>query len=686
MDTDREIATFLAQAEPDNRSNRFVIGGFESGITLYKQQVRALNLIYSIHQEKRIARGAKIAVIGGGVSGVTAATAASALGYEVYLFERRPVLLHLQHGCDTRWVHPHVYDWPAYGTERPYAGLPILDWRESTAGGVVEQIQRNYEQIKKKTRAGKIHEHTGATVSISKKNARRVSWSDSFGTPKNGESAFAAVIFAVGFGVERQVESGAAVSYWRNDSVNQLKPGPSVGDKTVYLVSGTGDGGLIDLLRTRIQSFNQGRIIGEMITSSKEASLLSALRGIDEEWRDRNPSGDDTWLFDQYTGLDEQKLLDPLKKRLTARLRKDTEASLNGREETLSQAIRLDRASLFNTLMTHVLFSLGEFRYVGGECKLGEGGIPVINGREEKAHHIIVRHGTDQEAVFAAIDFNEGVRVMAASKKQDSIRQRLDTSRSLWPAGWWTEHAKNVLSGVRQEFVPPATRAIATTFVSTLSDIIGQYKKSKSARFRITLHRLTKINEEEFFQQISQYAGTKTSGAVGRVFDVQIGLVGLVCRMGQPIIVKREEDFDELWQYLELNSDSSAARPVDPNVKSLLACPFFAPIESGVKPKHISLVLFMDSEQKEFFTLQVLNTVYAACKGFVQNLEAMKSKEDVIFASSDYSGYAYTRNRRPDEASAVKKYKSVKTENEVFGNFIEDLTFRTVSYFDAYLR
>jgi hypothetical protein len=686
MATDQGIETFLAQAEPDNKSNRFVIGGFESGITIYKQQVRALNLIYSLHEKRRIQQNAKIAIIGGGLSGVTAAVAAAALGYEVYLFERRPILLHLQHGCDTRWVHPHIYNWPAYGAERPYAGLPLLDWRESTAGSVVEQIQRDYERIKKKIKGRKIHEHPGAIVSISKKNPKRVAWSDSFGSPKNGELPFAAVIFAVGFGVERQVDSGSTTSYWRNDSINQLKPGASANAKTVYVVSGTGDGGLIDLLRTRIQSFNQGRIIEDMITSSKETrteartkeELLSALRKIAEQWEKRGASVDDTWLFDQYTDLDE-KFIDLLMNRLKGRLRKDTEVILNGKEETLSQAIRLDRASMFNTLMTYVLFSRGEFRYEGGECKLVDTGIALIGNQEIRADYIIIRHGTDQKTVFEAAGFKEGVEVL---KKEDSLRQQIDTSRSLWPAGWWAEKAKNVLSGVKQEFVPPATRAIATTFVSTLSDIIGPYKSSKSARFRITLHRLTSINEEEFFQQISHYAGTKTSGAVGRVFSVNEGLVGLVCRMGQPIIVQREEDFDRLWEYLHLDNP----RPIDGNVKSLLACPFFAPVTSGSKPKHISLVLFMDSEQKEFFTQEVLGTVYAACKGFVQNLEAMKSKDDLLFASSDYSGYAYTKNRRPDEAGTIKKYKSVRTENEVFKNFIEDLTFETVSYFDAYLR
>jgi NADPH-dependent 2,4-dienoyl-CoA reductase/sulfur reductase-like enzyme len=142
-----QLDVLLELCEPIVGSKRFVIGAFEGGITIYKQQVRALNLLYAIHLKAQLQRVSKIAVVGGGVSGVTAAAAAAALGYEVYLFERRPILLHLQHGCDTRWVHPHLYDWPDPGSERPYAELPLLNWRESTASEVTEQIDKGFKSF-----------------------------------------------------------------------------------------------------------------------------------------------------------------------------------------------------------------------------------------------------------------------------------------------------------------------------------------------------------------------------------------------------------------------------------------------------------------------------------------------------------------------------------------------------------
>src|ERR1700681_704023 len=98
-------AAFLQQAEAVEGSNRFFIAALDGGgITLYKQQVRALNLLFALQVQKRLERQKQptIAVIGGGASGVTAAAAALVLGCRVHLFEKRPLLLHLQHGCDTR--------------------------------------------------------------------------------------------------------------------------------------------------------------------------------------------------------------------------------------------------------------------------------------------------------------------------------------------------------------------------------------------------------------------------------------------------------------------------------------------------------------------------------------------------------------------------------------------------------
>src|SRR5262249_8959604 len=102
---------------------RYSIGPyFSDGGTILKQQMRALNLIYVLAENNLIYNSEKkddgrpagpttIGIIGGGVAGMTAAIAAARLGNNVWHFEQRPELCHLQAGCDTRWVHPRNYDW-----------------------------------------------------------------------------------------------------------------------------------------------------------------------------------------------------------------------------------------------------------------------------------------------------------------------------------------------------------------------------------------------------------------------------------------------------------------------------------------------------------------------------------------------------------------------------------------------
>jgi hypothetical protein len=64
--------------------------------------------------------GRPVSVSGGGLgAGLTAAAAIVRKGViaDVTIFERRDTAIPLQLGCDTRWVHPHIYDWPPPGSE-----------------------------------------------------------------------------------------------------------------------------------------------------------------------------------------------------------------------------------------------------------------------------------------------------------------------------------------------------------------------------------------------------------------------------------------------------------------------------------------------------------------------------------------------------------------------------------------
>src|SRR5436853_6533719 len=102
--------------------NIYLLGTFETGLTIYNQQVRGLNLVWSMVEaapEKQLRR---IAVVGGGFAGLTAAAGLLHKGAEhVCVFEKRASLCPLQQGSDARWVHPRIYDWPGDNSNVPTA-------------------------------------------------------------------------------------------------------------------------------------------------------------------------------------------------------------------------------------------------------------------------------------------------------------------------------------------------------------------------------------------------------------------------------------------------------------------------------------------------------------------------------------------------------------------------------------
>ena len=138
----------------------YLVGIFERGVTVYSQQIRALNLIWALVQKGSLpcklhprardkGERASIAIIGGGFAGLTAAAALIKKGVyaNITIFERRDTLLPLQHGSDTRWLHPRIYNWPAEDSESAVADLPILNWTAARASDVAAQILLEWRDL-----------------------------------------------------------------------------------------------------------------------------------------------------------------------------------------------------------------------------------------------------------------------------------------------------------------------------------------------------------------------------------------------------------------------------------------------------------------------------------------------------------------------------------------------------------
>lgn len=130
--------------------NVYLLGTFERNLTIYHQQVRALNFVWSlIEGSSKEEVPNSVAVVGGGFAGLTAAAGLLRKGVKhVSIFERRATLLPLQQGSDARWVHPHIYEWPNAGSELPSAALPLLNWNAGRASDVVVQVLSEWERVK----------------------------------------------------------------------------------------------------------------------------------------------------------------------------------------------------------------------------------------------------------------------------------------------------------------------------------------------------------------------------------------------------------------------------------------------------------------------------------------------------------------------------------------------------------
>jgi len=326
----------------------YLIGTFERRVTFYSQQVRALNLAYALFETGRLHIGAKVAVIGGGAAGVTAALGLAHLGAEVELVERADVLLPLQQGCRTRWIHPHIYDWPMDGAEDPNAGLPLANWRAGYAHDVATELSRAFESAPNRAA---IHLTLLAHVSrlIVKSDKPRLSWQ---GMSPNGRAItksdvqFDAVIVAVGFGLEDGTDTLPMSSYWRNDDLDQpvLRPGP---ERMRCLVSGNGDGGLIEVLRLRMRWFRLEDLharLSESLRPSDLENLIAQLR----RWEAEASKRGDAWLWERYDSLElPNALTDELTHRM---LRTDTKVWL-----AAARAPITERSAVLNRLWVALL-------------------------------------------------------------------------------------------------------------------------------------------------------------------------------------------------------------------------------------------------------------------------------------------------------------------------------------------
>ena len=600
-------------------------------------------------------------MIGGGVFGTTFAAAAAYARFRVVLLEQYQTLLHLQRGCDTRWLHPRFYDWPAPEAESRMARLPFLDWSASSAGNVAAQIQREIADLKQGVLADRLEINVGVSelkVEQIYKGLYEVQY-------RSNEGQFVRpcelIVYAVGFGVESH--HSQTDSYWRNDRYGQSDLS-FTGKKIRYVVSGFGDGGLVDVFRLTIRDFRYERIFGEMFSGQRKPFFESL-----DQVR-KSPDAGLGSLYDKFASFEKGKFrgaISKAKTELIDRLRSDTAVVLNGKAASFRLGLSLQSVSFSNALLAYLLFRIDAVKYKFGVIDTTNIRRPRLrNVTPAKARPVwlknvsslIIRHGTDRESALKSVECGRALRFLKS-------RANFDSGKQIYPAGWWgryvqpdaTASSPNKWAGV--EYVPPLLRTHATTFVSTLASILGNLidrrhplkRGSTKPKFRVTLHRLTRFDGQDCFQQVTPYKGRVSSEAgVGRFFAVGGGIVGLACRTGSLVVAKKTgaAKFKKIWELTELNQ--SGAKGIKPYVDSLLCCPFFAP-ESGSVVPHVILALFVDSADPGFFNDETRETLSSACRGFVELLESLHDERILQTVPVTEMGYAV----RPSKELAILK-------------------------------
>lgn len=390
----------------------YLLGSLSKGVTVYRQQVRAHNLARALTVPGAVGGCAlrDIAVVGGGIGGLTVAAALVAVddNVRITLYEKRWDLCPLQQGCDTRWLHPRIYDWPEKGSRLPSSDLRVLGWKEGRASDVSETILREFAKYcawsakhSDETDPGE-NERIRIFLGLShlRVNAKdsRIEWmghlSKRYGNhfrpqkPEGDTKKFDAIILASGFGLERghgPEEVNFSTSYWRSDRLGQ----PSLeGTAMTYVVSGYGDGAIVDICRLTIERFRQDTIIYELFGDNIDHIESTVLQEI-EKGRAKN-------IFNLKILIEQSdnflELIRKLLNKMSDRLRKDTKVILHAKgsgegPRTIDKLFG-PGSSILNRMLLYLLYRAGAFlvRFNAIDEVKREFNVPSSN--------VVQRHGT----------------------------------------------------------------------------------------------------------------------------------------------------------------------------------------------------------------------------------------------------------------------------------------------------
>lgn len=386
---------YLDTARVEGFDNRvFSIGPFGRRVSFAAQQRRALNTIWALERANILQSGKRVAVIGGGLAGVMAACALVVRKCSVYLYERNGRVLSLQQQSTHRYLHPTVNLWPEVTFEDdmemfPTTEFPFLDWHADQSSQVIDRLHQEWSRYFKRRVTRVYRKSIVSALDFQADGIILKATSDDAepDTAPSTSAPFDIVILAMGFGRERQVAGIDSKLYWEFDD---LAEGEGIG--RTPLVSGIGDGGLIESLRAVHTRFDRGRFCVHVAQTMNDSHLPVMIKTLEDRVTIGRPEDAAEAYAAGYAAILEEAT--PLVvEMLDESLRKDTVAPvlLIGRE---AHPYSRTAAPIHKFMVTHAI-ARNLITYSQGELldgpTLSIGGVPAALPDRP----IIVRHGPD---------------------------------------------------------------------------------------------------------------------------------------------------------------------------------------------------------------------------------------------------------------------------------------------------
>jgi hypothetical protein len=255
----------------------YFIGPYARRVSFASQQFRSLDLVEALAMKNKLPDPGPVAVLGGGLAGLTAVAALLGRGCKVDLYEAARDVLTRQREAAHRLVHPTISRWPMEELSLTTC-FPFYDWGVGPCHRIMENLalewRRYFGPAGNRDEDLRIITDTKVVGLISHPSGDRHVVSLEL---EQGAAArhYELVIVTTGYGAEHSLGAGRATSYWTPDQLEEKRLG-----NTKFAVGGCGDGGLIDALRLVHNEFAGGWLafaVAERIAAAADSRVPAML-------------------------------------------------------------------------------------------------------------------------------------------------------------------------------------------------------------------------------------------------------------------------------------------------------------------------------------------------------------------------------------------------------------------------